>query len=56
MEEKNVNGGYIFDLRSHVIRMSVACCISVRVRVQFCFERAHCLFVYLIDVYMWFVY
>ena len=26
-------------------------CISVRVRVQFYFERAHYLFIYLIDVY-----
>ena len=27
-------------------------CISVRVRVQFYFERAHYLFIYLIDVYI----
>ena len=31
-------------------------CISVRVRVQFYFERAHYLFIYLIDVYIQFVY
>ena len=32
--------------------VSVVSCISVRVRVQFYFERAHYLFIYLIDVYI----
>ena len=46
------------ELHHRILTLLIYClvlyfsCISVRVRLQIYFERAHCLLIYLIDVYI----